>query len=534
MKYAESNNRVEHVERVETDLHVSICSAWLNKYSAAICVIMAVAALVAYAVTLPFGAVTWYDNVVINEIARGGITHKALDWSVVATGNAAADSQSWATYYIGGWLTECAYQFGGWLAPKVLLLVIYALTAALIFLYAKRRSGSLLFATALSLFFFVFPRVAYGVKSGRVDMVALFFVFAALALLVWARETRYRMAALFISGALGACSVFTWMTAVIALPALAWEIDDVVRASSRSWRLRVYGYGVSAAGFLLAAFLLALPFLMDWGTTLEGLRANLAYNLNYGSEDKMAQVGAYFKSLVALPGFFLLGMVAIFSRRRFWMLATGFVIFSFFTAMTKAGTARMIYFIPSMVVALVGLAGGRKTCRGFFVSLCTTALTVVTMLSYARTVVLRTAEDFHYWEYRNVVAVQKELESAIGCGATVYTDTFQAYYIGRDLGWKQFRVGSVKGLDPMPYLAKCDWYLGGWCELDGVTEEQLAEAGFRFEKVICSRGEGEKVSAQKYGPYKVYRKVGELGVKSGGEGELRVKSGGVKELGAEE
>ena len=35
-------------------------------------------ALVSYCVTLPFGAVTWYDNVVINEMARGGITHKAL------------------------------------------------------------------------------------------------------------------------------------------------------------------------------------------------------------------------------------------------------------------------------------------------------------------------------------------------------------------------------------------------------------------------------------------------------------------------
>jgi MFS family permease len=513
MEYAESSNRVEHVERVETDLHVSTCSAWLNKYGAAICAVMAVAALVAYAVTLPFGAVTWYDNVVISEIARGGITHKALDWSVVATGNAAADSQSWATYYIGGWLTECAYQLGGWMAPKALLLVIYVLTAALLFFYARRRSGSVPFAAALSLFFFVFPRVAYGVKSGRVDMVALFFVFAALALLVWARGMRYRMAALFISGALGACSVFTWMTAVIALPALAWEVDDVVRASSRSWRLRFYGYGVSVAGFLLAAFLLALPFLMDWGTTLEGLKANLAYNLQGRSGDKMAQLMVYFKSLVALPGFFLLGAVAIFSRRRFWILGIGFVIFSVFTALTKAGTARMIYFIPSMVVALSALVGEQEMRRTVLARLCMAALGIVMILSYVRMVALRTAEDFRYRDRRDVAAVQEELESVIGRNASVYTDTFQAYYIGRDLGWKQYRVGSVKGLDPMPYLAKCDWYLNGWCELDGVTEEQLVAAGFRFEKVICSRGEDEKVSAQKYGPYKVYRKVRELRVK---------------------
>ena len=517
MEYAESNNRVE------TDLHVSTCSAWLNKYGAAICVVGALVALAAYILTLPFGAVTWYDNVVINEIARGGITHKALDWSVVATGNAAADSQSWATYYIGGWLTECAYRIGGWLAPKVFLLAVYALTAVLVFLYATRRSGSMPFAAALSLFFFVFPRVAYGVKSGRVDMMALFFVFAALALLAWVRETRYRLAALFASGALGACSVFTWMTAVIALPALAWEVDDVVRASSRSWRLRFYGYGVSAAGFLLAAFLLALPFLMDWGTTLEGLKANLAYNLQGRSGDKMVQLMVYFKSLVAWPGFFLLGTVAIFSRRRFWILALGFVVFSAFTALTKAGTARMIYFIPSMVVALSALVGEQEMRRTVLARLCMAALWIVMILSYVRMVALRTAEDFRYRDRRDVAAVQEELESLIGRNASVYTDTFQVYYIGRDLGWKQYRVGSVKGLDPMPYLAKCDWYLNGWCELDGVTEEQLAAAGFRFEKVICSRGEDEKVSAQKYGPYKVYRKVRELGVESGGVRELRVE-----------
>ena len=128
-------SRVEHVERAETDLPVSTCSAWLNKYGVAICVVGALVALAAYILTLPFGAVTWYDNVVINEIARGGITHKALDWSVVATGNAGADSQSWATYYIGGWLTECAYQLGGWMAPKALLLVIYVSTAALLFFW---------------------------------------------------------------------------------------------------------------------------------------------------------------------------------------------------------------------------------------------------------------------------------------------------------------------------------------------------------------------------------------------------------------
>lgn len=509
MEYAESNNRVEHEEHVETDLHVSTCSAWLNKYGVAICVVGALVALAAYILTLPFGAVTWYDNVVINEMARGGITHKALDWSVVATGNAAADSQSWATYYIGGWLTECAYQIGGWLAPKVLLLAVYAFTAALVFLYAKRRSGSMPFAVALSLFFFVFPRVAYGVKSGRVDMMALFFVFAALALLAWVRETRCRLAALFASGVLGACSVFTWMTAIIALPALAWEIDDVVRASSVSWRRRFCGYGVAAVGFLLAAFLFALPFLMDLGTTLEGLKANLAYNLQGRGGARMAQIMVYFKSLVALPGFFLLGAVAIFSRRRFWILALGFVVFSVFTALTKAGTARMIYFIPSMVVALSALAGEQRIRRTVLMPLGMAALAVVLMLSYVRTVALRTAEDYRYRERRDVAAVQKELEAAIGRNATVYTDTFQPYYIGRDLGWKQYRVGSVKGLDPLPYLEKSEWYLGGWCELDGVDEKLLAESGFEFEKMVCSGGDGDKESALKYGPYRLYRRVGE-------------------------
>ena len=129
----------------------AICG-FVSRYGQALCVVLFVIALGAYIFTLPFSAVTWYDNVVINEMARGGITHKALDWSVVATGNAALDSQSWATYYIGGWLTEIAYQCCGWLGPKILLLIVYALTSGLIFFYVKRKSHTSLFASAMALF----------------------------------------------------------------------------------------------------------------------------------------------------------------------------------------------------------------------------------------------------------------------------------------------------------------------------------------------------------------------------------------------
>lgn len=460
-------------------------------------------AVVAYCATLPFGAVTWYDNVVINEMARGGITHKSLDWSVVATGNAALDSQSWATYYIGGWLTEVAYQCCGWLGPKILLLIVYALTSGLVFFYVKRKSRSSLFASAMALFFFVFPRVAYGVKSGRVDMVALCFIFAALAVLVWRRGCPMRGLTLLVAGGLGACSVFTWMTAVIAFPALAWEADDFVRNEYRDSRQRALGYLLAMCGFLVVTVLLALPFLLDIQTTLAGLRANLAYNLQGASGNKVTQVIVYFKSLFGLPGFFALGAIAIFSRKRFWMLALGFVVFSIFTALTKAGTARMIYFIPSMVIALAVLIAELKKCRMWV----GTVFTMVLILSYFRTIGLRTWEDVRFRESRNVAAVQAELEKVIGRNASVYTDTFQVYYIGRNLGWKQYRVGSVKGLDPMPYLTKCDWYIDGWCELEGVTEDQLKAAGFQFEKMVCSRGEGDLPSAQKYGPYRLYRKV---------------------------
>lgn len=463
-------------------------------------------AVLAYCATLPFGAVTWYDNVVINEMARGGITHKALDWSVDATGNAALDSQSWATYYIGGWLTEVAYQCCGWQGPKILLLIVYALTSGLVFFYVKRKSRSSLFASVMALFFFVFPRVAYGVKSGRVDMVALCFIFAALAVLVWRRGRPMRGLALALAGGLGACSVFTWMTAVIAFPALAWEVNDFVRNEYRDSRQRILGYLLVMGGFFVIAILLALPFLLDIQTTLAGLRANLAYNLQGASGNKVTQVIVYFKSLFGLPGFFALGAIAIFSRKRFWMLALGFVVFSIFTALTKAGTARMIYFIPSMVVALAVLTGELKGRSRWFPVLFV-AFAIVLALSYVRTVVLRTWEDVRFRESRNVAAVQAELEKAIGRNASVYTDTFQVYYIGRNLGWKQYRVGSVKGLDPMPYLAKCDWYVDGWCELEGVTEDQLKVTGFRFEKMVCSRGEGDLPSAQKYGPYRLYRKV---------------------------
>ena len=462
-------------------------------------------ALVSYCVTLPFGAVTWYDNVVINEMARGGITHKALDWSVVVTGHAELDSQSWATYYIGGLLTEFAYQCCGWLGPKILLLIVYLLTSGFVYFYSKRTSGSTFFAALLALCFFVFPRVASGVKSGRVDMLALGFVFAALALMAWARDTRFRCTTLFLVGVLGACSVFTWMTAIIAFPALMWEVVRTVESTKPCGRMRFTRYGLAAMGFILAVIVLAAPFLLDLQTTVEGLKANLAYNLQNSNGSKMLQVGVYIKTLVALPGFFALGAIAIFSRKRFWILALGFIVFSAFTMFTKAGTARMIYFLPSMVIALAILAEDLKNTRRGCLLAC--ALGCVLVLSFVRTVGLRTVEDFRYKNKRDVVALQREFESIIGRGASVYTDTFQPYYIGRALNWRQYRVGSVKGLDPMPYLARCDWYVRGWCELDGVTEDQLKEAGYRFERTIALGEVVETTSSLKYGPYRLYRKV---------------------------
>lgn len=478
----------------------------LFKKGNAACCAFTIVALCVYVFTLPFCSVTWYDSVAINEMARGGLTHKINEWAVFITGNAALDSQSWATYYIGGWLTELAYQCCGWLGPKILLLIVYALTSGLIFFYVRRKSQSSLFACAMALFFFVFPRVAYGVKSGRVDMMALCFIFAALAVLVGRRNRPMRGLALAVAGGLGACSVFTWMTAVIAFPALVWEVDDFVCNEYRDLRQRIWGYFVAACGFFVVAGLLALPFLLDIETTLTGLQANLAYNLQGSSGGKMTQVGVYFKSLFGLPGFFALGAIAIFLRKRFWMLAVGFVVFSIFTALTKAGTARMIYFIPSMVVALAVLTGELKGRSRWFPVLFG-AFAIVLALSYVRTVGLRTWEDVRFREFRNVAAVQAELEKAIGRNASVYTDTFQVYYIGRDLGWKQYRVAVFKGLDPVPYLAKCDWYVDGHCELDGVTEEQLKIAGFHFVGDVCSQGQSTRPSAQKYGPYRLYRKV---------------------------
>lgn len=462
--------------------------------------------VIAAACVIPWGYIDWYDNVVINEMARGGITGKLNVWTVVSTGRPQLDSQTWAIYYLGGWFVERAYCLMGHWGPRILMLVAQVLASLLCVRYLRFKTGKTAWAWLLGLLYLTIPLIQVSVRSARVDALSLLFVWAALCLLQGGERRRGLWWTDALAGGLFAAAVFTWISAVMVAPLLLWEWIERQQAEGASVRKVVESLSATAAGAGLMAIVLLSPFLLEWQTTLANFQATLAYNT---AESKGAFLGKKFILLAAgFPGFMLFGMVLLFTRRRFVVPAVGLMVCALVCMMTKVIATRFYYFLP---YAMVGAGVGILLVKQIRLRQVLMAVVwVMTFASVVRTGIVRNGLDFLTRSSRDYAAVTRYLLEKVGREAAVYTDSFELYYVGRELDWRQFRVESQDENAVRAILEKCSWYVNGPCSLKTLPESLVLSCGFVRVGSFCTSDEitGRRANPQ-LGPFVLYRREGD-------------------------
>jgi hypothetical protein len=476
----------------------------------------AVAAMVHFSV-IKFCWVDWFDNVVINEIARGGVGVKTSEWTVHGYGDKMLDSQAWAQFYVGSLFVEYAYQLMGHYGPRYLMWAFHLCCALMIYWYLKDKTNEKIVPLVLAILYFTFPQLQISVKSPRVDAVAMFWMLLALSMLRIGNGgmLSLRISA-FLAGVFSALGVMSWISAVMVCPIVLWEIVDR-RYSQGTFKDRIINVlpeiFLLASGFCLTLAILLMPFLTNIKNAIVVFGIVLRSNTNKAQGHFL--FWQFFKGLFVFPCFYAFGAAFLFVKRRMILPAAMFVAFSMLCMATKADLQRMFYLLLYCVIGVgvvLQMIKPGKVKR--FLTLC---LCLMAALSFFRTAVFRPLTDLVGIRYRDYDAVEKCLLKEIGRDVAVYMDTFQLYYIGRELGWRQYRVIRPSENPPDDYLSKCDYYITGPCCVETLREDKVISQGFYFQKTICAapiqpRNKLEEIVASTgrispiLGPFRLYSK----------------------------
>lgn len=438
-------------------------------------------AAISSAIVLPYVRDHWQDEVQIIEIARGGIVDKAEDWSMVATGDPKIDSQAWAIYYLGGWMLEHAYQIGGHLGPRILTMFSFALLSLVFGLYLYRKTGDKLLSAMLAIIFWSFPPLQLSARGVRADILALLLVSLSLLVLqLPIRAKGRRLLVYSLAGSLYAASIFTWISSALLAPVVAWEMLDRQIGEKVPWRDWIASILMAGIAFCATVLLILSPFLSRWETTLEASRTIWAINTGMSSGTGHWLWKEFARCMIQPPGLYILGISFLFLRRRFLLLGLGFIVFAIVCIATRVYPSRIVYFLP---YALIGAALGVTSLRQGMVR--NTFMAVVALMlvfAYGRTYICRNLTDYRVRHHMDYSALCPIVEQKLGRGLSVYANTYQLYFLGRELGWKQYcYLGKHP---PVEMLDKVDV-----CITDAEFEtmeflDLITSRGFKFDSRI--------------------------------------------------
>ena len=146
-------------------------------------------------------------------------------------------------------------------------------------------------------------------------------------------------------------------------------------------------------------------------------------------------------------------------------------------------------------------------------------LSCIAIYSYGYSVVARNFSEWFAKDYRDYEKVKAELVKSIGRNVALFNDSFQLYYIGRELGWRQFASGVSNSDIDDKILQDVDL-----CIRDdsrphehSTLPERLERNGYVLDAVVCRPKDPPEGSIAAFlkkhhrlfplGPYYIYRKV---------------------------
>lgn len=454
-------------------MHMQKIMEYLARHSLLIFVALLLFGVLLHATTLSFSPLHWVDEVQINEIGRGGAFMDNREWDMVLFGDGSwIPQQSWAIYYLGGLIQEAGYQMFGHIGPRVMSLICLVLCVILLYFYLKKCAIDTPWVIVLCMILFSSPLMVLSVRGGRVDVLAFLFLFASLLTLQSYKGDHKREFWVYGTSTLFAVLMcFSWITGIVLLPLVLWEMNRRFQENRHGLTAIRLGVCVILVG-LLTSLIFLLPFLISFN---ESLRIFLSVvDLNSSSKGIADPIGSIMKVFKYEFGFLVLGVAAwAFNWRNNAIALGGVVLFLFASIMTNVYEFRVLYLVPYTIIGLGLVIKKNDTKLSKIVRL---LLLFYAMCFFGRSVLARNCIDFIAMKGRDYGVVQDEFEKVVGKNVRVYNNSFQLYYIGRILEWKQFRSVKNESLLCKEFWENIDFYITEK-KLDDITAKNR---GFRY------------------------------------------------------
>lgn len=430
-----------------------------------------------------FDLIPFMDEVHIVEIGRlclcGGDPYTIL--------MAPDGSPAMSIYYVGPCIQEFAFRLLGAAGPRITSLIGAFLSAFFFWIWLRKTSSfSCGIRLLLSLIALTVPVMFQCIIMGRADNLAIACAFAILALLGSPREERsaFRLAA---AGFLAALSVFIWPSSMMFAPLYP------VFCFNRHRKLE---FAVFCLSGLLSLPILLIPVYPVMGIVLNTLSHHVDPNTLTPAAIAMGAATAMVKEIgrgPLLPAFAAIGFAIWIHQRRF-MATLAFTAAFILGCLTGLYTFRFVYLTPFLLLMIADAAASLESSAPRLNRI---------LLGLTCTYGFLTGPIGHLLTPHEVLPqkLKTELADSVGTGPIkVFSPDYATYYIGRELGWRQFayaRKGSCSNPDKLrSCLDKADAVvLYDWDPYQTI-QESCTPYGY-FSKYVLAAARREKDSPNK-------------------------------------
>ena len=318
------------------------------------------------------------------------------------------------------------------------------------------------------------------------DVIALTFWMLALLLTSQKCGTpRYELLVGLGIGALSVMAVFSWITVVMVMPIVGFAYLERLwkhyKSSSKLPMICCLFLG-TVIGMLFCASILLGPF---WGRFHDIIRISSDVSKINLPQTSHFLLKDFFVWCASFPYLILLGMACLILRMRSYAHLLAFCVFALICVNTRIYVFRMLYFFPFALTGILLFLADLKAPmfrRGILI-----ILVGIAMMEFSWSIVLRNGSELFVRRFRDYDAVCQNLQRLVGTGTCVINDSYQLYYIGRELGWRQYNSSfrPLRLLKQMEKDDECRFYV---CEKKHLTtrlEEELAACGFSGKHIAC-------------------------------------------------
>jgi hypothetical protein len=265
------------------------------------------------------------------------------------------------------------------------------------------------------------------------------------------------------------------------MPIVLWEVFEIFKERELTLRQRISALILMGMSGFLMLIVLLLPFLLHYQVSLDTFLKILTSN------SSISRGGPYFKEffklLFALPFVYAIGLPLLFLRKRFVLLAIATVGISVIAMVTHCYTFRILYLLPYALIGIALIDGyiQRPLKRYVYNGL----LILLICIGYSFSILLRNGTEFFAKDVRNVKRVKEILQVEVGANVRIYCDTFQLYYVGRELNWNQYRLAFPStNLKDLLNTLDIEYFIAEKKSLSPRMNLILAKEGFELKKEI--------------------------------------------------